>query len=279
MAPFLTSSHDSIVSWYYLTKLNEKRNLVFSTYLTLNRKVYNGPVPKIDDFSYIERWLASAYCHGLPVVLLYDQLSPEFISRYSSDLIHFVESPPLFQNRTPNDRRFLLYKHLLFDEPREPFSAASHYIFTDAKDVIFLKNIFEFIRDHESNQTRIFCGNDAPASSKGFQVTIYRCLSAELFELTGEHPSYNAGFLGGSRQVIQQVLDRISLLLSIVNSRKNCNMGVFNLAIRQLFQRDQIISRGQMINGFFNSVHPGTFVAHKPHGNVVWEDCRLKRLD
>ena len=85
-----------------------------------------------DSFSYIEPWYNSVNSLGLTGFIFYDNLSEEFLKKYSTDKINFIKVKP--SDYSNNDWRFFCYRNFLEENQFDSV------FLTDGSDVTVVKD-------------------------------------------------------------------------------------------------------------------------------------------
>lgn len=96
-----------------------------------------------DSFSYIEPWYSSVDSLGLNGFVFYDNLSDEFLKKYTTDKIKFIKVEPT--DYSNNDWRFFCYRNFLEENI---FDAV---FLTDGSDVTVVKDPSLIIAEREED--------------------------------------------------------------------------------------------------------------------------------
>ena len=240
-------------------------SMVFTTLFTKYSDA-TGPM-RMDPYYYIEPWYKSVHAVGMHGIVLYDVLSQEFISSHSTHAIIFRKVEE-YMKRTPNDRRFYIYRDILRAERQ-----LSVCVFSDGRDVRFQRNVFDYIVTEtlrDTTKSALFVGLDVRTVGK--HNWLRQCDKGEF--VNGTHASsnlLNAGFLGCTRIACLAFLDVLTAYLDRFKTNGNCNMLSFNRAAYDLVDsgRVRIVTNKPLINRLFDSHRDDEiYVMHKgyvPH--------------
>lgn len=240
-------------------------SVVFTTLFTKYSDA-TGP-RKMDPYHYIEPWYKSIHAVGMHGIVLYDVLSQDFISSHSTHAIIFRKTEE-YISRTPNDRRFYIYRDILRAEHQ-----LSVCVFSDGRDVRFQRNVFDYIVSEtlrDTTKSALFVGLDVRTVGK--HNWLRQCDKGEFSN--GTHATsnlLNAGFLGCTRIACLAFLDVLTAYLDRFKVNGNCNMLSFNRAAYDLVDsgRVRIVTNKPLINRLFdNHKDDEIYVMHKgyvPH--------------
>jgi len=101
-----------------------------------------------DDFNYIAPLYNSCLKLGLHLIIFYDNLSKNFVQKYSTNKIIFRKTI-LVSNLSINDERFIIYYEYLLKNPYKNVYSS------DIGDVFLTKNIFELFDTFDKNKYNI----------------------------------------------------------------------------------------------------------------------------
>ena len=195
---------------------------------------------------YFSKWVSSALKFNLSPVVFHDGLPDTITSSTSGRGVQFV--PVKLGNYSVNDERLLLYYAYLsgqsvsvYPEFRMLDSAElenvkpriSEIFMTDISDVEFLRNPFRLIF---GQRYRLYVGSEGHrVNTSWLRKKIKTCKMNLSF---ADDTFYNAGILGGETVNVLKFLDCYVRLFFQIPRRSrghNCNMAVFNEALRSCF--------------------------------------------
>ena len=225
--------------------------------------------------TYFEPWLTSLKRLNIHALILHDGIPPSVVEATKGPLVEFCEVK--LGPGSVNDERFRLYYALLSGQPvhlypsmkifpRDDFVAptdAKKVIFTDAADVVFLKNPFSFL---DSKKKRIFVGSENRKWIMWMRRKVKDCGLQDLpFE---RRLMYNAGILGGQVQIVLRFLhDFVTLQekLSEGAYKRNCNMPIFNAVVKNWSRRGLVQTGYPLHTSFlaFQCNQSDAFICHK----------------
>ena len=246
----------------------EDKNLlkvIVTCYFTLKPDPQTGSIRSAADFKYIQPWYDSLIKIGANGIILHDGLEAEFIARYQTSTIQFRYCE--MGNYSIFEERWLLYHLFLQQLPQ-----LEKVFFTDSNDVYITKNPFAFI----TNETALYVGRDNANRIKDSGWLKEEC---NQFIEESKHPIpktyhyqwvYNAGVLGGSRDLVFFLTSEMSKLIFKATSNYHKDMTLLNIVIHEHFfpllsgknwgqklvdvSNDSVASHKQLITGFpFNS--------------------------
>jgi hypothetical protein len=204
-------------------------NYIISSYLTTNIDQQRGLYQQKDDPDYISIWYESLVKLGLNGIIIFDDLSENFMRKYP--LMQFIRIEA-FSKIQLHDFRWLNYLNILERQPVE------NVFFTDLQDVEIIKN--PFIQP-EFNDHTLFCGDE----QKDMNCYIVNIVSDQIRILPGyqelinsNRTLLNCGIVGGSRQVIYEFLCKMRFVIYRVINRPpdaTVDMPIFNYVVYQFF--------------------------------------------
>lgn len=216
----------------------------------------------MDPYRYIEKWFNSLHAVGMRGLVVYDDLTNDFIASHSTHSVIFRKTAS-YLHRSPNDRRFYIYRDILRAEEH-----LSVCVFTDVRDVRFQHNVLQFITDEtlrDTTRSALFVGLDV--KRVGQHSWLRKCDNGTFTASPhGNSSLLNAGFLGCTRLVCLVFLDRIIHYLDAFVSRGNCNMLSFNRAAYDLVDNGsvRIVTGKPLVNRLFdNRRDDSMYVMHK----------------
>lgn len=211
---------------------------VFTTYFVNNPDPQRKEHAPADDYSYVAPWHQSMTQLGLNGVIFHDGLSAEFMSEHGGNGIQFEFVSPDEFEYSLNDYRFVIYERYLRNHPE-----IEAVFMTDGNDVAVVQEPFsmidpkrvyvgsemEFIEDSQWVKRRFYFLNQGPAQFP---------MPKSLFRR--KHRVYNAGILGGSREICMEFLGHmVGGLAQLTDEQKmlNVNMALFNHTVYAHFKR------------------------------------------
>ena len=242
--------------------------LAFTTLFTKHTDATGPSSLKIEAYNYISQWSESLQDKGMHGVVLYDDLPHEFISRYSSHSIVFRKNVH-YSHRTPNDRRFFMFRDILRSE---------HHIetccFSDGRDVKFQHNVLDYMLEQtlkNASSQHIFVGLDhSLIRNHPWFVGNQKGCDGGMW-VYGKHRNsrlLNAGFVGGARASSLQFMELITAELDTY-SHIDCNMLAFNKVAYDIkdIHMMSVHTGWPLINQLFNQTRDdAVMVMHKGFG-------------
>ncbi len=230
---------EKTLSWakeYKSAKENANKRVIFTTYFTNYDDPQRGKRKRPDNFPYISEWYKSVAKLNISAVIFHDGMQPQFqdeLTRYHSGIS--FEFVPSLNGHTTNDGRFYLYLNYLENHPE-----IDKILLTDVSDVQFQMNPFQLMdllgewfyvgKDNEEFPTM----NDMEWIRNGLS-SCFGLTSSVVKGLMDMDTVFNAGVIGGSRELILTLLTRIVGLLNIPSPKQNCNMPALNIALHRHF--------------------------------------------
>lgn len=210
-------------------------NTILTTYFTTSVDPQRPMTWPSNDFSIIKEFYNSVVKHKLNCVILHDNCSTEFIEQYSTDKIKFVKVDEVKLNMV--DYRWKLYHNLLEEMPE-----VKNVYCLDISDVIILKNPFKSMK-----KDMVYIGNEECINRDNWWM-MERYKSINHTEVTGyvneliDKQVLNCGILGGNRETILDVTEKMSTILEQANVTKTTvDMVVANAVVYKHYG-DKIIS-------------------------------------
>jgi hypothetical protein len=229
-------------------------DFIITTYFTSEKDPQRPHMWANDDFSIIKNFYDSVVKHNLNCIILIDNSSDEFIKKYQTDKITFVRCDSIGLNVV--DVRWGLYKKLLINRPD-----ILRAFFVDVSDVVILKNAFNFIESE-----KIYCGDEEIINSDN-KWMVHRYALINHPEINTLNSNYinkkvlNAGILGGSRDYLLDITDKISEILDYSKIKTTTvDMCVFNHVIYTNYENNVV--HGKPVNTIFRT--------NDVNNNVAW---------
>ena len=252
-----TSLYKDWLLKYSQRKESQNKRVIMTTYFTGRRNPQYRKTFLNDNFRFMEDWFMSLYRLNLNMVIFHNNLSPQFTNPIQQNYPHvqFLQMSD-FNGRTPNDRRMFLFYEYLLSHPD-----ISHAIITDLRDVRIASNPFEVmdvLGDHP------YIGLDNPFKTGFNKNKLWlSCLPNDEYDKDYYEtwPYFNAGALGGRRETLLLVLERITSNLHF-NPKDNCNMPALYISVHRYF----------LDTMFFGWPFQFGFVTHHPGmiGNCIF---------
>jgi len=235
-----------------------KKNIIITTYFTTKKDPQRKRKVEPNNFNYIKSWYNSIKKLGLNGIIIHDDLSDEFVEKYTSPKIKFNYYPNK-SRRSTNDERFVAYYKFL----KERKDIANIFL-TDLHDITFLKNPFQLIDDKKYD---LYAGDDKGIKIMNSSFMKKRMTRAYGKVLYKKETKLIAGIIGGSYKNIMKLLDQIILDLQDLQKKKifsNLNMGIFNKCAYQLFGPERIMYGEPLNSKFKRRQKTGNFcIRHK----------------
>lgn len=189
---------------------------------------------------------------NIKLVVFYDELTEEFISKYNSEYIVFIQVPECGEY-SPHDYRWLIYEN--FTENNE----FDKVFFTDISDVLIKSNPFInldpeilYMGDEEG---KLWDNEWTENRHSYYQVTLndYN----DIYFLNKKQQFLNAGILGGYRDIVLQFLNKMVEYTQITVDGKSgsiTDMLLFNYINYKYFPKRK---HGAPVNSIFwkNETH------------------------
>lgn len=204
---------------------NKISNILLTTYFCKKKDPQRKNFAPCDDIKYIKPWYESIKKLSLYGTIFHDGLSSNFINKYETEKIKFVKVDSSKFKYSLNDQRYFIYLNYLNKNPN-----IKNVFMTDGNDVTVILNPFK-----QLNLNKINVGSEESYiyKNKWIQGKIHQYNSNPNLNLNNniEGIVYNAGILGGSRNLVINFLENMINKFSNMNNlqtRQNLNMIVFN---------------------------------------------------
>ncbi|CAH1271388.1 Hypp4637 [Branchiostoma lanceolatum] len=187
-------------------------------------------------FEYMKNWYWSVIDKRVSAVVFHDSLESEFINRVENGFVSFQRTEARFRwNATA--KYYVYLRHL-----REN-SRISRVILTDISDVRFQENPFELM-DLMGDQ--LYVGTDVDtfpniASMGWLRKRLSSCFNDgfshgyDIPTIKSRYNVYNAGVIGGSRELMLQFLEKLVAILDQTTPGINCNLAAVNYVLHGYF--------------------------------------------
>lgn len=204
---------------------NKISNILLTTYFCKKKDPQRKNFAPCDDIKYIKPWYNSIKKLNLNGIVFHDGLSSNFIHKYETEKIKFVKVDSSKFKYSLNDQRYFIYLNYLNKNPN-----IKNVFMTDGNDVTVIQNPFEKL-----NLNKINAGSEESFIYKNewIQSKIKKYNSNPKLNLNNniEGMVYNAGILGGSRELVINFLENMITKfknMTKLQSQQNLNMIVFN---------------------------------------------------
>ncbi|MFA5321609.1 MAG: hypothetical protein WC373_02970 [Smithella sp.] len=210
-----------------------------------------------DQFENMKRWYESLMAHQLHGLVFHDQLSRDFVDKYSNDVISFEKYDLKKKYSLNDDRFFCWYEWLLKHEEVECLFC------TDLFDVDFFGNPFHLM-DHARYD--LYCGDDNGTEMSEWVNDRMKWAYGRTFH--AGKIKFVAGVVGGTRENMLHLLQAMTLDFEkakrAARKGKNMNMGVFNKCVHDLFDQSRILFGPPLNSRFRKYETAGNFsIRHK----------------
>lgn len=175
-------------------------------------------------------WSKSLKQNRIKGLVFCDSLSEEFKNRYRDEYLDFVDYE-LHTGWSINDERFLAYYNFLKEHDEY-----KRILFTDLFDVLFFKNPFKLIIKPDV----LYAGDNMSKPIKRNNFVSKKMNHAYGKVFYGNELTINAGVIGGYRNSMLKLLEKMVDDFYNINGNKNLNMAVFNKNGYELFGRNKI---------------------------------------
>ena len=188
-----------------------------------------------DSFSYIEPWYNSVHKLGLTGFVFHDNLSEEFLKKYTTDKINFVKvSPSDYSN---NDWRFFCYRNFLEENI---FDAV---FLTDGSDVTVVQDPTQILQERSED---LFVCRDSILLSEFPYLGVHQKFGWKNFAYFAmcqtRLPLINMGVIGGYYAEIMEFLHAFcETRLRMGEPEFNADMWVGQYVFRELLQKNLLI--------------------------------------
>lgn len=216
---------------------------------------------KPDDYSLMRGWYESVRKLGLEARIFHNEMSDEFVDENETEKVKFVYYDEL-RRPSYNDNRFYAYHEWL-----KKNDGVLWVLCTDLFDVKILMNPFKMMAEY-SNYT-LFTGSEKlnPYSGKWMRQ---KCRAMELEMARSEYKPgnvlYNAGIIGGKREDLMVLFQKMMAVMDGIELKHNANMPVYNYCIDRIEKENgwRIFTGYPLHNEFgSNKADTGVHVMHK----------------
>jgi hypothetical protein len=189
-----------------------------------------------NDFKYIEPWYTSVNSLGLNGRVFYDNLSDEFIKKYTTDKISFIKvNTSEFSN---NDWRFFCYKYYLEENKFD------NVFLTDGSDVIVVQDPSKIIQEYDD--VDLFVCKDSIKLAQFPYIQVHQQANWEnlawFLICQNNVDLINMGVIGGKYNNILEFLDNFcKTRINLGNPDFNSDMWIGQYVFRHLLSDKKII--------------------------------------
>lgn len=207
----------------------DMRTAVLTCYFTRKADPQLGIIRLTPDIGYIAPWYDSIVSLGLNGIILHDGLDREFIEKYQNDHVQFRQC--IYGNYSIFEERWFAYHRFISQ------TGITHAFCTDCNDVYITRD--PFANGLEENV--LYVGRDLAnrVRHSGWllqETERFRNDSGMHIPYTFKHqPLYNAGVLGGNRNVLLAVMSGIINLTLQTRTDTHKDMTLLNLVIHNHF--------------------------------------------
>lgn len=206
------------------------KQVIVTCYFTLKSDPQTGENRSKSDFKYIKPWYESILKLGLNGIILHDGLEETFIKKHQTEKIQFRYCE--MGNYSIFEERWFLYN--LFISKLEKLEFA---FFTDSNDVFINSN--PFIQFNQDQKLYVGRDNANRIKDSGWLLDELEDFVQEAnFRVPKSYflqSAYNAGVVGGDRNVLFFLTSKMVELIMNANSSKHKDMTILNLVIHLYF--------------------------------------------
>ena len=215
---FLTNSYSN----------KELYDVITSTFFATETSKY-----KKNSFQFIKGFYLTAIKQNAQVLIFHNGLGNAFLERVQgiSECAKFVKSN--LNGRSMNDARFYILYNYLLDNPQ-----IRSIVLQDLRDGTFPGNPFKVM---DVIGDLLYVGTDITFYVSGYDHPWMRGLgqkchpSDDRKDVNHYHPFYNAGTIGGTRDVMLTFLTRLTQYFDKAPHGRNCNMATVCLVTHKHF--------------------------------------------
>ena len=236
-------------------------NIILGVLLEMPDPQRDNFVLNSNDYSLIKPFVESANKFGYKVVILYNNLTPNFVSQYSSSNLSFVRVTP-YDNYNVYTNKFLLVNEYL------SIANPNKVLISDITDVVFLKEgLFDFFNDEI-----IYSGVEPVNMGIQWLENNSRAIRGQNPEFDkwwdenkSKLPLLNCGLIGGNYKFIKQELRRVVDILSSYTKNINEMSDMFAWNITAYLSQKKIFT-GEPFHTEFRKLdylNKNCYVSHK----------------
>lgn len=192
----------------------------------------DGFVPKNSD-DYLGRWYESVRACELHAVIFHDGLSEDFIQRYTTERVRFIQVPT--RPWSNNDARFFCFRDYLADQRDD------YIVHTDISDVEIVQDPEPLLRSHFD----YYACRDTVTLDEIAYLEIHERYGWEeslQMSLSGDKPVINLGVVGGRYRIMQQFYQRFCEVREAAGEpERNLNMHIGQYLFRVRFKHRTLL--------------------------------------
>ena len=239
--------------------LTAAKQIILTNYFTGKKDPQRGGNDQFEpnQFENMKGWYDSILSNQLHGLIFHDQLSEDFISKYTNDNISFEKYELKKRYSLNDDRFFCWYEWLLQHEEVESLFC------TDLFDVDFFGNPFHLM---DPLRYDLYCGDANGAKMDEWVNNRMEWAYGKTFH--AGKIKFIAGIMGGTREnmlrLFQAMTRDFEKAKRGTRKGKNMNMGVFNKCVYDLFEQDRILFGSPLNSRFKKFEEQGNFcIRHK----------------
>lgn len=210
-----------IVSSLFTTCVDPLRNIRWSPSLGIMDKWYRSGEK------------VCAENKDIQLLVFYDQLDENILSKYSSEFITFIQVEECGEH-SPHDYRWIVYNAFLENN----IESVDNVFFTDISDVLIKQNPFLNIEKdvlYTGDENQLW-ENEWAAPRNEYYLE-YLPSFKEVYEKNKLSSFLNAGILGGNSKIVLEFLNKITHYISITLNKpyETSDMIIFNYVVYKYF--------------------------------------------
>eukprot|EP00051_Salpingoeca_urceolata_P008654 m.107643 g.107643 ORF g.107643 m.107643 type:complete len:547 (-) comp15860_c0_seq1:305-1945(-) len=250
---------------------------VFTSYFTSSADPQRAKQRSANRFAYMRAWYNSLKALGMHAVVFHDGLGTEFMKAIEGEG-HVTFHHVALANRSTNDARFFAYRDYLATHP-----AIHRVLLTDISDVRFQHDpfllmsvfgnllyigkdvpLFNTMEEMGWMQRRVKSCFLGPSNGRTVGQPGQRLGKNKISTLMATPPVYNAGVIGGYRDLMLEFLGLVTAALDTTPHEVNCNMAVVNMVAQEHFGH-RVFAGSPLTSRFMQrqSEPRGVFIVHK----------------
>ena len=235
-------------------------SVVMTTYFCGLNDSQKNIISPCNDIRYIGNWYFSMKDLQLNGIIFYNNLSKEFVKKYTTNYIKFVKVDSSKFKNSLNDERFIIYYNYLLKHKN-----IKNVFMTDGNDITVVKNPFLYLKKFSN---KILVGSEEDNISNKLDWFIKPCLDINIRNYLiqiKDKTILNAGIIGGKRKNILSFLKKISdYFLNNPNKDCNINMHLVNYILYKDFN-DKIKFKGKLNSRFkfYENFRKDIYFIHK----------------
>jgi hypothetical protein len=209
----------------------------------------------VESYYNMKRWYDSVCRLGLHGVIFHDCLSNSFVDQYENDNVQFERV--ILGDRSTNDERFFVYLDYL------KVTACDFVYMTDLFDVEFKQEPFSIIGNH-----LVYSGSEECVNSENnwmrYKYNEVYGINVDDYPEIANRRVMNPGIIGGLRENMIILLDKMCEGMSKKPRNVNSNLVVYNEALFRMFRMNDIYTGGKLHSRYkYNEDRGDVCVIHK----------------